>query len=415
MPVSTGFDIIKSTEKHRMLREESHRLGWRRGLDHPYLRDGCWMSDSKVIATRIEKEYDPIHNEWESRVQFIAHDDALYSGFLAEIPPMQLHTLICLSLFMKENGKIEISIADFARALGISFQLAEKRIDELLAFRFKGQAVIHINRTRELQDGPDHLTLSILPVSPITFVDGRGEDKKPDSFTPKNSEYLCEFSRMTFGLDRLSEQEKELLVTLQTYPYELPPQVIEVLIEHVQEYKGVFDQQYVKMLASSWSNSGILTRTQAEKRIDEIKKVSSMAKTEDSDAYLLQYLRDRIKKQPSAMQINMVFQLLEEPFLLEAGCIEVLIDHVVAQIAMTKGKPDFPKKYVEVIVQDWMERGVRTRDAAIKEVEEWNNRYSMRPVDFPEKKERHQASPKTQGLSKAKNDLIEKFRKAGLK
>ncbi|MFC4768989.1 DnaD domain protein [Effusibacillus consociatus] len=371
------------------------------------------MNDSTMISTRIEKEYNPIRNEWETRIQFITHDNALYSGFLAEIPPMHLHTLICLSLFMKDNGKIEISVADLARALGISFQLAKKRIDELIGFRFQGQPVVHINKTRDAND-KDRVSLSILPVSPITFVDER-EESKPESFSPKNSDYLFEFSRLTFGLDRLSEQEKELLVTLQNYPYELPPQVIEVLVEHVKEYKQVFDQQYIRMLASSWSSSGILTRKQAEKRVEEMKKVANPAKAEAPEAYLLQYLRERIRKQPSAVQINMIFQLLEEPFQLEPGCIEVLIDHVAAQITLTKGKPDFPKKYVEVVVQDWLERGVRTREAAIQEVEEWNKRYSMKPTDSLDKKEKNQMPSKTQGFSKVKSEYLDKLRKAGLK
>lgn len=371
------------------------------------------MSDARLISSRIEKEYDPIRNEWDTRIQFLIHDNALYSGLLAEIPPVQLHTLICLSLFMKDNGKIEISVADLARALGISFQLAKKRIEDLLAFRFHDKPILQINKTRDATVENEHLSLSILPLSPITFVDER-ENRKEDAFSGRNSDYLFEYLRMMLGVARLSEQEKELLHSLQTYPYELPPQVIEVLIEHVMEHKQMFDRQYPMTIAHSWSISGIYTKEQAYRWIGQTKMLSSPARTEAPEAYLLQYLRERIRKQPSAVQINMIFQLLEEPYLLEPGCVEVLIDHVVGQIAITKGKPDFPKKYVEVVVQEWFERGVRTREAAIREVEEWNRRYSMKP-DLTDRKDKRDAMGKPQAASKVKSEYLDKLRKAGLK
>ncbi|GAX89782.1 DnaD domain protein [Effusibacillus lacus] len=372
------------------------------------------MSESRLISTRIEKEYDPVQNEWTAEIEFVVHKSALFSGFLAEIPPMQLHTLICLSLFMKENGKIEISTADLARALGVSFDQARKRIDSLLSFRYRDKPVVHMNKVQETNEDT-RLTLSILPVSPVTLMDER-ESKAAESFSSKNSEYLFEYLRMMLGASTLSDQEKELLVTLQNYPYELPPQVIEVLIEHVMEYKETFDRPYLMTIAHSWSISGIYTKEQAMRWIRETKKLSPQVMTENSpETYLLQYLRERIKKQPSAVQINMIFQLLEEPFKLEPGCIEVLIDHVTTQIAISKGKPDFPKKYVEVIVQDWLEREVRTREAAIKEVEEWNQRYSMKPLDVYGTKERFSILPKSKTSSKVKSEYLEELRKAGLK
>ncbi|WP_018133300.1 DnaD domain protein [Effusibacillus pohliae] len=373
------------------------------------------MSDFRMISTRIEKEYDPLLNEWESRIQFVVHDRALYSGFLADIPPLQLHTLICLCLFMKDSGKIEISVADLARALGISFDQAKKRIDSLLAFRYQDKPIVHVNKTRELNDPNERLSLSILPVSPITFVDERTEKQSPP-IASDNADYLFEYLRLMLGVDRLPEQDRELLVALQHYPYELPPQVIEVLIEHVMEYKQTFDRQYLMTIAHSWSIAGIYTKEQALRWIRETKMLTSPAKSEDApEAYLLQYLRERIRKQPSAVQINMVFQLLDEPFRFEPGCIEVLIDHVVAQISLTKGKPDFPKKYVEVIVQDWLERGVRTRQAAIQEVAEWNKRYLMKPPEAADKKDRVPFPAKSPAAARVKSEYLDKLRKAGLK
>lgn len=368
-----------------------------------------------MISTRIEKQYDYISNDWETNVHLLIHQQALFSGFLAEIPPLQLHTLTALALFMKDNGKIEISVADFARALGISFHQAQKRIDDLAGFRFRDKPVITLNKSRNAGDTGERISLSILPLSPITFVDER-EQAEPPAFTPDNSDYLFEYLRMMTGVAELSEQDKELLVSLQAFPYELPPQVIEVLIEHVMEYKDGFDKQYLMTIAHSWSNNGVCTKEKAERWVKETSLLTSPLKTDNSpEAYLLQYLRERIRKQPSSIQINMIFQLLEEPFSLEPGCVEVLIDHVVAQISLAKGKPDFPKKYVEAVMQDWMERGVRTREAALLEVQEWNNRYSIKPAEIGDKKDKRVPVPRNQGMSKSKNDILEKFRKAGLK
>lgn len=372
------------------------------------------MIESKIVSARIEKEYDPIRNEWESRVQFLIHDTALYSGFLAEIPPIHLHTLISLSLFMKDTGKINISIADFARSLGISFHQAQKRIEDLAAFRFQDNPILRINKTK-VDETNERLSMSILPISPVTFVDER-ETGEIQSFSAKNSDYLFEYLRMMLQLPELPGKYQELLITLQNFPYELPPQVIEVLIEHVIEYKQELDQNYFMTIAHSWSTSRICTREQAEKWVRETKMLTSPVKTENStEAYLLQFLRDRVRKQLSSVQINMIFQLLEEPFSFEPGCIEVLIDHVVAQISLAKGKPDFPKKYVEVVAQDWMERGIRTRQAAIAEVEEWHSRYSIKPLDRVDKTAKQPEVPKVKGLSKNKTEILEKLRKAGIK
>ncbi|BCJ85441.1 DnaD domain protein [Effusibacillus dendaii] len=373
------------------------------------------MNNLRTLSTRIEKEYDPIRNVWETRVQFILHQDALYSGFLAEIPPHLLHSLVCLSLFMNESGKIEISVADFARALGISLQLAQKRIEELAAFRFQEQPIVHINKTRVIQYDEERVSLSILPISPITFVDERDEQRRP-TFTAKNSDYLYEYFRMMLGVEQLAESDKELLATLQGYPYELPPQVIEVLIEHVMEYKKGFDRQYLMTIAHSWSVASIITKDQALQWIKETKTLSVPTLGEDSsEKYLLQFLRDRIRREPSAVQINIILQLLEEPFQLEPGCVEALIDHVTSHFALTKGKPDFPKNYVEAVVQDWQERGIRTRTEALQAIEEWKQKYAIKPADATGKSRQRKSAAKRQDASNFKSDYLDKLRKAGLK
>lgn len=372
------------------------------------------MSDSRILSTRIEKEYDPIRNEWDARVQCLLYEQALYSGFLAEIPPMQLHTLICLSLFMKENGKIEISVADLARALGISFHLAKKRIEELAAFRFRGKPVVHINRVRELSSRSDErISVSILPVSPVTITDCR--DELPRSFSPTDPDWLFEYTRQMLNVPELPESDKELLLELQGIDYGLPPQVIAVLIDHVMDYKREFDRKYLLLIAAAWSNAGILTIEQAEKWVREKKLVAGPTVTDGPEAYLRQYLRDRIQKHPSPVQIKLIDNLLDEPFRFEPGCVEVLIDHVVAQITLSQGKPDFPRGYVEAVIHDWLEDGVRTREDAVRKVEEWNQRYSLKPASSGEKTGKRHSPPKSPATSKVRSEYLEKLRRAGLK
>jgi hypothetical protein len=370
------------------------------------------MSEQKMISARVEREYDFVRNQWENNVYFQIHDSALYSMFLAEITPIQLHTLVTLALFMDETGKIEISVADMAKALSISFHQVNKRIEDLLNFRFRDKPIIHVTRPQGRSDG-DTISVEFLPISPITIHDGSEEKAEPPAFSPQNPDYLYGFLQSMMGVQELSDADKEILKKLQDYPLELPPQVIEVLIEHVFEYKGFFDRQYLMTIATSWSFACIQTKEQAYQWIEETSKFTSAVQELDAKSYLSQYLRDRLKRQPTGTQIGVIHQLLEKPYEFEPACVEVLIEHVVSQQILSKGKPDFPKRYVEVIAQEWMERGVRTRQSALEAIAEWNASHALQLPNAGDSKERPILPAKREKPVKVRSAYIEKLRKAG--
>lgn len=371
------------------------------------------MGEPKMISARVEREYDFIRNQWENNVFFLIHDSALYSSFLAEISPVQLHTLVTLALFMDERGKIEISVADMAKALAISFHQVHKRIEDLLNFRFHDQPILHLSRPRG-KGGDDRISLTILPLSPITIHDAEGERKETPVFNAQNPDYLYGFLQSMMGVEELDEADKEMIRKLQDYPLELPPQVIEVLIEHVFDYKGRFDRQYLLTIAQSWSFACIQTREQALQWIEETSKFTRATHDLDAETYLAQYLRERLQKQPTGTQISMIHQLLASPYEMEPACVEVLIDHVVAQQTLSKGKPDFPKRYVEVIVQEWLKRGIRTRQAALAAIDEWNASHALQlPETAGEGRVRPPAVQRREKSGKVRSPYLEKLRKAG--
>ncbi|GIM48044.1 hypothetical protein DNHGIG_35930 [Collibacillus ludicampi] len=371
------------------------------------------MSEQKMISARVEREYDFVRNQWDNNVFFQIHDSALYSFFLAEISPMQLHTLVTLALFMDESGKIEISVADMAKALSISFHQVNKRIEDLLNFRFRDKPIIHVTRPQGKTDS-DKISVEFLPISPITIHDGNVGAAESVAFTPQNPDYLYGFLQNMMGVQELSDADREILKKLQDYPLELPPQVIEVLIEHVFEYKGFFDRQYLMTIATSWSFACIQTKEQAVQWIEETSKFTSAVQELDAKSYLTQYLRDRLKRQPTGTQIGIIHQLLEKPYEFEPGCVEVLIEHVISQQILSKGKPDFPKRYVEVIAQEWLERGVRTRQTALEAIAEWNASHALQlPNTSADTKERPLIQQKREKPVKVRSSYIEKLRKAG--
>lgn len=369
------------------------------------------MSEAGWVSTRIEKEYDFLQNDWIRRVSFIIKDQALYSGFMAEISPLQLHTLISLSLFMKENGKIEISVAELAQNLGVSYHQAAKRIEDLANFRFQNKPIIHMlpqdfEGAASFEEGLE--TDRSMSHTVVTILDN--VESTADSLIDMDGEYLFEYLRHMLGVAQLSEADIDIVTKLQEYPYEMAPPVIEILIEHVLDVKSHFDHSYVKMVAHLWSDSLIQTREEAEEWVMEKAKWNTGEQDLPASGYLLQYLRERLRREPSGTQVGLVLQLLEVPYQWDSGCVEVLIDHVVSQMLLTKGKTDFPKRYVEVIANEWLDKGVRTRAAAIAAIEEWNQRNQM----YTTTEKRTNSTKKSSGNPRIQSEYLQKLKKAGL-
>ncbi|MDB5083808.1 MAG: hypothetical protein JWN30_694 [Bacilli bacterium] len=398
------------------------------------------MAGPKLITNQIIREYDFVGNAWEHvDIFFRMHASCLHSGFLTTISPVQLHTLVTLSLFMQENGRIEVSLSEFARGIGISTEQARRRIDSLSEFVFRDQPVVHIEEIKHHQL-PDNDCLFQVTLVPLlsSFYSYR-EDEHADPFQAEDDQETVELLTeplLPFLLDRLganlTEADLQFVADLQLYPCELPPAVIEVLIDYVISTRNRFDRNYAQTLAYSWSTACIQTKEQALKWIEETQMAmkgtdelmqSAAAAEHPTEGYLLNYLRERLKREPSAVQKEMIYSLQKPPYQFDAGLIEVLIDYVISQMVVRNGKPDFPKRYVETIVHDWFEKQIHTRETALQELAKWRENFSLGtpPVLATSRTEEQPrtSSPSSSNSRKKSGDsgvaaYINRLKKAGL-
>jgi hypothetical protein len=90
------------------------------------------------------------------------------SGLLAALPDELWKTLCCLATYMDEGGKCYPSQARLASDLGIRREHMNKRIKRLLAFRFHGEQIITMAKSRESRRGGSRWADNVYRLRPIT-------------------------------------------------------------------------------------------------------------------------------------------------------------------------------------------------------------------------------------------------------
>ena len=94
--------------------------------------------------------------------------DARDSGLLAALPDDLWKTLCCLATYVDENGNCYPSQAVLGEALGISRQHINYRIKRLLAFRFHGEPILTVTKSRQAERGGSRWANNVYRLGPIT-------------------------------------------------------------------------------------------------------------------------------------------------------------------------------------------------------------------------------------------------------
>ena len=102
----------------------------------------------KLVSVEFQKECDVFKSTWEERVFVKLYVEARTSGLLKEISDRDWKTLCTLATFMNKDGKCYPSQSELAKALGVSRQMANERVQSLLRFKFKGQPVLIMEKAR---------------------------------------------------------------------------------------------------------------------------------------------------------------------------------------------------------------------------------------------------------------------------
>ncbi|SFR15022.1 helix-turn-helix domain-containing protein [Desulfoscipio geothermicus] len=143
--------------------------------------------NQKLISVEIQKEFDVLNKGWQEQVFVKLYVAARTSGFLADISDRDWKTLCVLATFMDTQGNCYPSQVQIAKALGVSRQAANERINSLLRYRWQGKPVVLVTKVRKKNvntgkkgDRWDNNRYTILPLSNLVLGQ---EHEKPVSAT----------------------------------------------------------------------------------------------------------------------------------------------------------------------------------------------------------------------------------------
>ena len=121
-----------------------------------------------LVTVEFQTEVDVATGNREKRMFVKMYFDARDSGLLAALPDELWKTLCCLATYMDEDGNCYPSQARLATDLSIRREHMNKRIKRLLAFRFHGQPVITMTKSRESRRGGSRWANNVYRLRPIT-------------------------------------------------------------------------------------------------------------------------------------------------------------------------------------------------------------------------------------------------------
>jgi len=168
-------------------KKESHGKEIRKkpGLPLGNPTDSSKIKDNKLVTVEIQKEFDVLDKEWESKVFVKLFVAARTSGLLKKISDCEFKTLIALALYMDENGNCYPSQDQVARDLGCSLRTANRRIRSLLSFRFDGKPVVKAVQKRGEHGEWNNNYYTILPVAQVKIFDNPVKGEVEYNRTPK--------------------------------------------------------------------------------------------------------------------------------------------------------------------------------------------------------------------------------------
>ena len=118
-----------------------------------------------LVTVEFQTEIDVATGNREKRMFVKMYFDARDSGLLAALPDDLWKTLCCLATYVDENGNCYPSQAALGEALGISRQHINYRIKRLLAFRFHGEPILTVTKSRQAERGGQPMGKQRLPAS----------------------------------------------------------------------------------------------------------------------------------------------------------------------------------------------------------------------------------------------------------
>lgn len=102
--------------------------------------------------------------------------DAVKSGLIADMGADNWQTLCVIASFMDEKGECYPTQSQIAKALGVTRQTANSRVNKLVAYRWRGNEVIRAVKGREESGKWQNTRYTVLPISQLRIFDAEPDE-----------------------------------------------------------------------------------------------------------------------------------------------------------------------------------------------------------------------------------------------
>lgn len=120
-----------------------------------------------MLSIETQTEQSLLTGKSETRIFVKMYVDAVKSGLIADMGPRNWTTLCVIASYMDANGDCYPTQAQIARGLGVSRQTANKYVNDLLDYRWQGQAVVEAVKGRADRGRFDNNRYTVKSVSSL--------------------------------------------------------------------------------------------------------------------------------------------------------------------------------------------------------------------------------------------------------
>lgn len=126
----------------------------------------------KLISVETQTEHSVTTGSSETRIFVKMYVNAVRDGLIADMGPRNWTTLCVIASFMGSDGKCYPTQSQIAKGLGVSRQSANKYVNDLVGYRWKGKAVVTKVKARNEVGRWENTRYTVLPVSNLEIFDG---------------------------------------------------------------------------------------------------------------------------------------------------------------------------------------------------------------------------------------------------
>ena len=105
--------------------------------------------ENNLLSIETQTEQSLLTGKRETRIFVKMYVESVKSGLIADMGAKNWTTLCVIASYMNDKGECYPTQSQIAKGLGVSRQTANKYINDLLAYRWNGQAVVVAVKGRE--------------------------------------------------------------------------------------------------------------------------------------------------------------------------------------------------------------------------------------------------------------------------